>query len=189
MDLKMIYKINSESRILVVGTSGSGKSVFAKKLASFLKIPNIELDALFWEPNWVEATQPVFRDRILNATSQSTGWVINGNYNKVSNLTWQKADTLIWLDYKLSLVLWRVLKRSFIRVVTREVLWGTNRESFIKTFFTKYSIILWALQSYSRRNRQYENLIQSSEYAHLKTYRFKSPREAELFIKNLTSLN
>jgi hypothetical protein len=39
-------------RIVVVGTSGAGKTTMAKSLAGKLDLPCIELDRLRWEPNW-----------------------------------------------------------------------------------------------------------------------------------------
>lgn len=39
-------------RINVVGTSGSGKSTFGRQLSQQICAPYIEMDALFWQPNW-----------------------------------------------------------------------------------------------------------------------------------------
>ncbi len=39
-------------RVVVVGTSGAGKTAMAASIASTLKLPCIELDRLHWEPNW-----------------------------------------------------------------------------------------------------------------------------------------
>ena len=47
-------------RINVIGTSGSGKSTFSKRIANKLNIPYIELDALFWNANWIESTDEEF---------------------------------------------------------------------------------------------------------------------------------
>ena len=41
-------------RINVVGTSGSGKSTFSQVLANKLNYPYLEMDAMFWKPNWQE---------------------------------------------------------------------------------------------------------------------------------------
>ena len=52
-----------ERRIVVVGSTGSGKTTVAKRLAGILGAPYVELDALNWEPNWTEAPPNVFRER------------------------------------------------------------------------------------------------------------------------------
>lgn len=43
-------------RINVIGTSGSGKSTFSRMLATTLGYPYIEMDAMFWQPNWQESS-------------------------------------------------------------------------------------------------------------------------------------
>ena len=153
-------------------------------MASRLGLTDIELDALFWGPDWTEAPQPVFRGRIESAMAGGEGWVVHGNYNKVRDLTWGRADTLIWLDYSLPVVLWRVTKRSVFRIFKGEKLWSGNRESVRKVFFSRDSIILWALQTYSSIKRQYEALIRDKTYAQLRIVRFKSPKEASEFLAN-----
>jgi adenylate kinase family enzyme len=51
-------------RVNVKGSSGSGKSTFARELAAKLDLPYVELDALHHGPNWSEPTPAEFRDRI-----------------------------------------------------------------------------------------------------------------------------
>ncbi len=50
-------------RIVVVGSTSSGKSTLAKQLPEKLGADFIELDALYWEANWVEAPDEVFPTR------------------------------------------------------------------------------------------------------------------------------
>jgi adenylate kinase family enzyme len=50
----------SYHRIVVVGTTSSGKSTLASQLVEKIGADFIELDALHWEPNWVEAPDEVF---------------------------------------------------------------------------------------------------------------------------------
>ena len=47
-------------RIAVIGTSGSGKTTFARSVAAAVAAPHIELDAIFHQPNWVPAERDVF---------------------------------------------------------------------------------------------------------------------------------
>jgi adenylate kinase family enzyme len=171
-------------KIVVVGTSCSGKSTFARAISSRLGVECIELDALFWEPGWVEASVEVFRERTERAL-ETHAWVAEGNYRKVRDLLWKRAETLIWLDYPFHIVFTRALFRTIKRVVTREILWNSNRESFRKSFLSRQSILLWVLQTYPQRKREYPELLSRPEYAHLKVLRFQSPRDAEGYLRGL----
>lgn len=184
MKLESNLKLDSHSKILIVGTSGSGKSTLAKSLAKKLQINDIELDALFWKENWSQSDQDEFRTKISNAMSTSSGWVIHGNYNKVRDLTWGNSKIIIWLDYPKSIVMWRVFKRSLLRIIKNELLWAGNKESFKKTFFSQESIILWAWQTYSLRKKQYNDLINDPQYKHIQIIQFKKPADAESFLNS-----
>ena len=67
--------------INVVGTSGSGKSTLARRPAHRLELPRIELDRLYWRPNWQGAPDEAFFAAIAAATA-TPGWVLDGNYNR-----------------------------------------------------------------------------------------------------------
>ncbi|MBK8181000.1 MAG: hypothetical protein IPK67_19355 [Planctomycetes bacterium] len=54
----------SPARVVFVGPCGSGKSTLGAQLAAARWVPHIELDALQWEPNWVEAPDAVMADRL-----------------------------------------------------------------------------------------------------------------------------
>ena len=54
-------------RIVVVGTSASGKTTMARRLSRALHIPHVELDALHWDPHLTEAPDEVFLERTLSA--------------------------------------------------------------------------------------------------------------------------
>lgn len=175
-------EFNSHSKILIVGTSGSGKSTLARRLSKKLSLTDIELDALFWKPNWTETPQNEFREKILSAIAKKDGFVIHGNYNKVRDITWGKSEIVIWLDYPKWLVMWRVFKRSVLRLIKNEVLWSGNQETFYKTFFSKDSIILWAWNTYALRRQQYLQLIKTPEFEHLKVIRITNPNEIDRLI-------
>lgn len=170
-------------RIAVVGTTGSGKSTLAETLAQRLNIPHIELDALSWEPNWIEAPREVTRQRIESFT-RSEAWVADGNYGFCRDIIWSRLQAVVWLDYPLPVILWQLWWRTWRRVIKKELLWGTNYERLWPQFFSKDSLFLWALQTYKRRKRTYTDLLASPVYAHLKVFRFKSPRETGAWIRS-----
>ena len=43
-------RVETVMRIVVIGTSGAGKTILAKRVASALNLPCIELDSLHWGP-------------------------------------------------------------------------------------------------------------------------------------------
>ncbi len=168
-------------RIVVVGTSGSGKTTLAHQLGVLLNIPSVELDSLHWEPNWTPALHSVLRERVDVALS-GEAWVVDGNYRTLRDLTWGRADTIVWLDYSLWVVMMRVMQRTFTRLFSREELWNGNRERLWTTFFSKDSILLWALQTHHKNRRTYTELTSQPEYAHLSVVRFRSPQATRLWL-------
>ncbi len=171
-------------RVVVVGTCGSGKTTLAARLARKLDVPHVELDALHWEPDWTEADDDRFRKRVGQAASENK-WVVDGNYRLARDIVWPRADTIVWLDYSLSLVLWRLVRRTFRRIFTREELWNGNRERFLTQLFSRESILLWALQTYHRRRREYPELFARPENAHLAVVRLSSSRTADKWLETL----
>lgn len=173
-------------RIHVVGTSGSGKTTLARRLAGRLGIPHVELDALYWGPNWTPAPLELFRERAAQALA-GEAWTTDGNYSRVRDIVWRRADTVVWLNYPLPLVLWRVIWRTLRRSLTREELWSGNRETLRQSFFDRESIVLFALQSYGRRKRQYPELFRQPEYSHLRVVELHSPRETRRWLEEVKS--
>ncbi len=171
-------------RIVVVGTTGSGKTTLASQLARRFGCPHVELDALHWEPNWTEASLNVFRARTAQALN-GDAWAVDGNYSKVRDVVWGRADTVVWLDYPLPLVLWRLVSRTFRRIFTREELWSGNRERFREQFFSRDSLFLWAFKTYRRRRREFPVLFKRPEYAHLTVVHLRSPRATREWLAGL----
>ena len=169
-------------RVVVIGTTGSGKSTLAERLAAQTGLRVIELDALFWGKDWQPVPLELFRHRVERETRGDDGWIVVGNYGQVRDIVWSNADTLVWLDLPLSLVMWRLLRRTIRRAATKEDLWGTgNRESFVRTFFSRQSILLWALKTH-RRNREKFTLECAFLAKEKQVVHLKSTREVERFV-------
>ena len=172
-------------RILVHGTTGSGKTTLGKRIAGITGAPYVELDALHWEPNWVEAPVHIFRNRVAEAIA-GPAWVVDGNYSIVQDLTWASADAIIWLDYSIARIYWQLLKRTISRAVRREELWAGNREKLRMAFASRDSLFVWALKSHWKKRRVYPERLAEPRYAHLRVTRIRSPRELERFLSSAT---
>jgi adenylate kinase family enzyme len=169
------------NRIAVVGATGSGKTTLAGKIAQTLDIPHIETDSIYWGPKWTPIPLIEFRQMMELITSKEK-WVIDGNYSKVRDLVWARADTIVWLDYPFWMVFWRLLKRSIPRVFTRKELWNHNYETFRGMFFNRDSLFLWLFKSYSHQKKVYPSIQTDPMYSHLSLVRLKTPRETEEWI-------
>jgi len=98
-------------RILVMGSSGSGKSTFSKRLSDITGIPVVSVDALFWKPGWVESEKAEFHAR-LSAAAQQPRWIMDGNFTShLVELRRDACDTLIWFDLSRATCMLGILKR------------------------------------------------------------------------------
>ena len=172
-------------RIAVTGSTGSGKSTFARELAGRLGVPYVELDALHWDPGWSAAPREVFRERAAEALRADGRWVSDGNYRQVRDICWGRADTLIWLDYPFPLVLWRLTRRTLWRGLTVAELYNGNRESLWTHLFTRDSLFVWLLKSHWRRKREMPADLAQPEYAHLHVLRFRRPSQARAWLERV----
>jgi adenylate kinase family enzyme len=183
-DISHTAPVQVGQRIVVVGVTGSGKTTLASQLATRQRLAHVELDAHHWDANWTPAPPDVFRERVSQALS-SDRWVVDGNYHVVRDIIWPRADTIIWLDYPLALILWRLWWRTIWRITRHPELWNGNRETWRGTFFSRDSLFIWALKSHKRRRREYPALFIMPEHAHLVVARFRSPRTTRQWLASL----
>ncbi|MEF2279483.1 AAA family ATPase [Deinococcus sp. YIM 134068] len=170
-------------RILVIGTTGSGKTTLARAIAARLGVPHGEQDAWNHLPNWQEAPLEQFRAGVDAFTAQPA-WVMDGNYSKARDLGLSRADTLVWLDYPAPVVFWRLLRRTLRRGLTREELWNGNRERLGVNLLTRDGILAWFFRTHWRRRRETPQLL--AVFPHLHVVRLRSPREADRWLASLS---
>jgi adenylate kinase family enzyme len=171
-------------RVAVVGTSCSGKTTLARKIAEAVDIRHIELDVIFWQPNWTHMPIEAFR-KAVEAEVVRDEWVIDGNYSKVRDIIWLRATHLVWLNLPFPTVLWRAISRTFRRVVTQEELFSGNRETFGLAFFHPDSIPYWVIRTHHRRIREYRKLFAEGGYPHLKIFEVRNASDAEKILTTL----
>lgn len=174
------------TKLIVVGTTSSGKSTLAGKLAVKLKLKYVELDALYWQPNWVGTPDDEFAVKVEEAT-RGERWVMAGNYSLTRPITWPRAEAVIWLDYSFPVIFWRLSVRTIRRAVTKEELWNGNREKFwwhLK-LWSDESLFHWLFKTYWQRKRDYPQLFAQPEYSHLKVIQFETPWRTQNWFENL----
>ena len=180
------YPSKDTRRIVILGTTGSGKTTLALQLSKMLGIPAVELDAIRHGPNWAETPDDEFRRRITSSL-RGDCWIVGGNYTVARDIIWPRATTLIWLDYSFPLVFWRLFRRTMIRGIMRTRLWNDNTEDLWRHFLTKDSLFLWAIQTHWKRRKSLANTLTSEDYRQIKVLRFKSVKETRRWLESISA--
>ena len=98
-------------RIMIMGSSGSGKSTMAVRLGELTGLPVVHMDTLSWRPGWVQAPREELNELVREAASRDA-WIIDGNYSQhLREYRLERADTVIYLDFSRYTCLFRALKR------------------------------------------------------------------------------
>lgn len=175
-------------RIVVLGRTGSGKTTLARELAAAIGVPHVELDALYFGPDFSTVPLSVLRER-TSAAIAGDRWVTDGNKSAVRDLVWPRADTAVWLDYPLVVCLWRLGKRALWRtsVLKAQAAERGGRAGLPRQFLSAAKGVLTALRSHKGQRREYPRMFAKQEHQHLAVVRLRSPRAARRWLARVAS--
>ena len=175
-------------RIVVVGRTGSGKTTLARELAAALRVPHVELDSLYFGPQFSTAPLALLRER-TSAAMAGDRWVTDGNKRAVRDLVWPRADTIVWLDYTLGVSLWRLGKRARWRTseLRAEAARTGRRAGLPRQLLAAAKGVLTALRSHAGQRREYTRLFAEPANEHLAVVRLRSPRAAREWLARVTT--
>ena len=176
-------------RISVIGTSSTGKSTLGEHLANLIDGVHIELDALFWLPEWQESTHEDFQAKVRAATTASPRWAVSGNYfsKGIPEITWAEGDTIIWLDLPFRTLFPRLLRRTWLRWRDDELLWGTNRENpwdHLK-LWSNDSLPGYVLRNHRRGRKRFADMFADPRWSHLQRHQLRTPAEVARFLEQV----
>src|ERR671931_1822508 len=174
-------------RIVVLGRTGSGKTTLARELAAALGVPHVELDALYFGPDFSTAPLSVLRDR-TSAAIAGDRWVTDGNKRAVRDLVWPRADTIVWLDYPVYVSLWRLARRARSRTsaLSAQAAQAGRRTGLPRQMLAAARGVLTALRSHRGQRREYPRMFAQPSNAHLAVARLRSPRATRRWIARAT---
>lgn len=182
--------VDDFGNIVVIGTTGSGKTTLARAIAEASQRQAVDLDDHAWLPDWQQRPDAEFRARVLavlQSVSPPQAWVVSGNYSSVEDIVWSRAQTVVALDYVAWRVFWQLLRRTLLRCLFRQPACNGNIETFDKSFLSKDSILLWFFKTHWRRQRKLKALIETpGVYGHLRIIRLTHPDETRQWLTTLT---
>lgn len=170
-----------DRKIIITGSTCSGKTTLGKQLSNDISIPQIDLDELHFLPNWVEKDKSIFVQDVVVATKGLDDWIITGNHQSLMKDTiLQEAPIIVWLDYPLHLIIRRYFIRTWRRVVYKEKCCGENYETLGRVF-SKESLFLWIFKSYWQRKSRMNNWM-NNIFSHKEWIVLRNPKEEKRLI-------
>ena len=169
------------TRLVVIGPSGSGKTRLSSRLAGLLHARHVEIDALWHGPNWESCGAEELHARVSAAT-EGDGWVCDGTYHSIiGDLVLERAETVAWLDLPVTLVMWRLVRRSWVRKRDDVVLWHGNRED---RWVNQIRWLFWPAfeRAFENRRRLPAHL---ARHPQLRVHRLRSDAEVEAFVQSI----
>jgi adenylate kinase family enzyme len=164
------------NKIAVVGIGGSGKTVFATRLAKQTELPVFHMDSLFWKGNWEAVPEQEYLAQQHTLLNERDRWIIEGYVDEALAERLQAADTIIYLDYSSERCAWRLLRRWF---KYRK----TNRPELPKETLERWDWeYLWTVITRKERPGLERALLLTDG---TKIIRLHSPREAENALRRL----
>lgn len=169
------------TRLVVIGPSGSGKTRLCARLAELLQARHVEIDALWHGPNW-ESCGPEELRRRVSAATEGDDWISDGTYHTIiGDLVLERAETVAWLDLPVALVMWRLVRRSWVRKRDKVVLWHGNRE---ERWFDQIRWLIWPAfkRAFGNQRRLPAHF---ARYPQLQVQRLRSDADVEAFVQSI----
>jgi len=170
-------------RVMIIGSSGSGKSTIAKKLGEITKLPVIHIDKMYWKPGWeLRPMEEVIS--MVNTAAQADQWIFDGNNSSSFNYRISRADTLIFLDFPTYLcmyrVIWRLIKYKMGYPRT------DMAEGCPERFDWEFIKFLRWVYNYKRDGR-WQNAMELYEQTpdHINKFHLQSRKSVEAFLRKI----
>lgn len=161
-------------RIMIIGSPGSGKSTFARKLRDKSGLPLFYLDMIKHKPDRTEIPRDEFNIKLAEIIKLPE-WIIDGNYQRTLEVRMKEADTIILFDLPTEVC----LEGAKARI-------GTKREElpWIETEDTLEGGFLQWIEDFSEKQLP-EIYSLLKRYSDKEIVVFKSREEADAFISLL----
>ena len=169
-------------KVLVIGSSGAGKSTFSRLLGEITGIEVVHLDKIHWRAGWIEPPKDEWRKTVEDYLKKES-WIMDGNYSGTLALRLEKCDTVIFLDLPRTICTRRVIKRFFLyRKISRPDMAEGCAEKF------DWEFVKWTWNYPKRSKPRVEELLKRVE-GEKTIFRLKSNREVKGFLVNYSQIN
>ncbi|MHB8635688.1 MAG: AAA family ATPase [Fimbriimonadaceae bacterium] len=166
-------------RIMVYGTTGSGKTTLAARIGAAAGLPYHAIDNLTFEPGWVQVP-PEKQREVIAAVVAGDAWVIDAGYSQWLDVVLRRVDLIVGLDYPPPLIFFRLLRRTLLRLVDGKPICNGNRET-LRMMLSRESILLWFFKSYKRKRSRMRGWAANPP---CQVLRFARPADAAAWLRS-----
>ena len=163
--------INMFQKIMVIGSPGSGKSTFSRKLRDITNLPLYYLDMIKHKPDRTEISSEEF-DKKLKGILVKEKWIIDGNYQRTLEVRLKECDTVFLFDLPIDVCLSGAESR--IGTKREDLPWIETEEELEKGFRQ------WIIGFPTQALPQIYQLLE--KYNNKQIVIFKSREEADLYL-------
>ena len=114
-------QLSPESRVIVTGQIGCGKTTFAREISTRLGLTHLPIDRFHSDAD-------PMRSAARAANSIDGGWVAEANVWQIPQAIWQSSDVAVFLDYPNVVHYLRILRRCYRECVAKPT-WAGIRDS------------------------------------------------------------
>jgi adenylate kinase family enzyme len=170
------------NRIYIIGNSASGKTSLANQLSKLLRIKAYDLDDYYWEKKFTRKRKPELAEKLVKKVTAKKRWIIEGVYSSCVSCSLDRADMIVWLDYPVHVITWRLLKRQI-----------KKREKLRSTF----DFIHYAWDYYKKPTHKHHARNESTRHKHktiVETYpaeivHIRNKKELGVFLNSVQGNN
>ena len=170
------------SRVVVTGMAGAGKSTFSRQLAAKTGLPLIHLDLHIWGPGWVRVSED---ELIETQRSLLIGqrWIVDSN-DVDDELLVARADTLVVIATPWWVCSWRAFRRGLCRPAETQLPAGCE-ESFAQRIGDEWGI---AWRNWRNRKTVPDNDRRLAERCadHMDVHLLSDKKEVADFVRRFT---
>jgi len=166
-------------RIVVLGTSGAGKTTVARRLGRRHGVAPTYLDELSTGPGWTTLPADELRARVP-AALEAPDWIVDGNYERaLGALVLERAETAVWLDLPLRVSLARMVGRTWRRARDRAADAHGNRERWR---LAHLGWVVWEVRSHLRRRVRMKARL--ARHRGLSVVHLRSQRQVDAWLRD-----